>query len=113
MNNYNSFTKYIGQSRMFKGYVSKKGNRKLYHGKISETVLLENIVDLESGTLFRDHLWFELVPEFKKMNLVVEDMITFEATITTYMKGYMGKNSINKAYSLNYALEGIQHVSRV
>ena len=113
MSNYNSFTKYIGQRRMFKGYVSRKGNRRLYDGKKSETVLLENVVDLESGTLFRDHLWFENVPEFKKMDLVEEDIVTFEATITSYIKGYMGRNSFMNKYSLNVALEGIQHVSKV
>ena len=49
-----------------------------------DMILLCNVVDLDTGEEFRDHCWVKSSKLFSKLNLNINDTITFDAMIHMY-----------------------------
>ncbi len=56
------------------------------------TILLGNVVDVSTGKVVTDHLWFTVHKTLKKLNLREEDEISFNARVGSYRKGHKRKN---------------------
>jgi hypothetical protein len=85
-----------GERKKFHAVFSRFGKKINYKGYTETTVLLTKIVDLESGDVVADHLWFTYTSGFEKANLEEGVPIEFEARAKEYAKGY-----VNKKYGIN------------
>lgn len=85
-----------GERKKFAAIFDRLGKKTGYQGYSEETILLKNIIDLESNTIVADHLWFSFTKGFQDVNLAEGTRIEFEARVKEYSKGY-----VNKAYKIN------------
>ena len=83
--------KHVGERKKFQATFVRFGKKTNYQGFGEETVLLKNIVDLESNKIVTEHLWFAYTKNFQQIHLTEGTYIEFEARIKRYTKGY--KNS--------------------
>jgi hypothetical protein len=77
------------QRKKFIGTFERFGFKRAYRGPDLQTVLLKNIKD-ENGNYLTDHIWFNLTKGFEKLMLKKGDVVSFEARVKGYVKGYMG-----------------------
>ena len=52
---------------------------------------LKDIIDVSSGKMVTDHLWFNLTKGFEALQLLEGDIVGFDARVTRYLKGYRGR----------------------
>jgi hypothetical protein len=77
----------------FRGTFVRMGTKPGWQGKPEQTVLFQHIVEIESGQLVADHLWFNFTKGFQTIAPLIEgDVIEFDARIKSYRKGYWGHN---------------------
>lgn len=82
-----------GQRRRFSGRFVRVGKKPAYRGWGSNrdgtdaTILLQEIRDGE-GRLVADHLWFNLTQHFEELYLVEGEIVSFDARVGDYVKGY-------------------------
>lgn len=81
-----------GSRKKFKAVFSRIGKKVNYKGYSEETILLKNIVDVESQKIIADHVWFSYTQGFIKASLKPGETIEFEARVKEYRKGYVNKN---------------------
>jgi|SRR5882762_2188922 len=81
-----------GKRKKFKAIFDRVGRKVNYKGYSEETILLKNIIDLESQKIMADHVWFSYTQGFIKASLNPGDMIEFEARVKEYRKGYINRN---------------------
>ena len=76
----------------FKGVFVRIGIKtNTYTGWQEETLLLRDIIELETGKKVTDHLWFNYTKGFKDLGELSEgDILEFDARVTPYKKGYRG-----------------------
>jgi hypothetical protein len=87
-----------GKRKKFRAAFSRLGKKTNYKGYSEETILLNTVVDVETGKTVTDHVWFSYTQGFVKASLKSGDMLEFEARVKEYRKGYVNKNyKINKA----------------
>lgn len=55
-----------------------------------ETIMLKDIKLFSSDEILTDHLWFNLGKQFASLNLKEGDVISFDARVGKYRKGYYG-----------------------
>lgn len=67
--------------------VEKLGGKKNYKGYHEPTILLLDIKD-EKENLLTDHVWMNYGKNFKKARLHEGDVITLDARVRVYVKGY-------------------------
>jgi len=79
-----------GCRRLFEGVFDRFGVKSGYKGPL-KTVCLLNIRDVAAGNVVTDHLWFTVGKRFAGLNLQKGDVVRFEARVTTYEKGYRGR----------------------
>jgi hypothetical protein len=85
-----------GERKKFRGTFNRVGKKTNYRGYPEETILLSNIIDMETSTVVADHIWFSFTKGFEKVKLEEGSTLEFEARIKEYSKGY-----INKRYGIN------------
>jgi hypothetical protein len=77
-----------------------------YKGRLSQTVLLVDIIDIANpNETLTDHLWFNFTEEFKHLNLKSGDILEFNARVALYKKGYSDDSEDNPKridYHLTY-----------
>jgi len=81
-----------GKRKKFKAVFERVGKKVNYKGYSEETVLLKNVVDLESQKVVTDHVWFSYTQGFIKASLNPGDGVEFEARVKEYHKGYVNRN---------------------
>ncbi len=81
-----------GIRKKFRAEFARIGKKINYKGYSEETVLLTNIIDIESGKVVADHLWFSYTQGFIKASLTPTDSLEFEARVKEYRKGYVNRN---------------------
>ena len=54
------------------------------------TIMLKNVRLYGNDDIITDHLWFSLGKQFQKLNLKEGDIISFNARVAKYVKGYKG-----------------------
>lgn len=78
-----------GRRRKFRGTFVRYGQKAGYKGTLT-TILLTTIEDVASHKIVTDHLWFTMGKRFKLLELKHDDLVEFDARVTTYYKGYRG-----------------------
>lgn len=72
----------------FRGTFARFGSKSGYKGP-EPTLLLQNVCNAD-GKLLTDHLWFNLTKGFTALELCENDVVSFDARVKSYVKGYMG-----------------------
>ena len=85
-----------GKRKKFQALFDRVGKKVNYKGYSEETILLKNILDLESQKIVADHIWFSYSKGFINASISVGDVIEFEARVKEYHKGY-----VNKRYGID------------
>jgi hypothetical protein len=85
-----------GERKKFSGIFSRLGKKTNYQGYSEDTILLINIIDLETKQIVADHLWFSYTKSFEKISLSEGVVVEFEARVKEYKKGY-----VNSRYKIN------------
>jgi len=86
----NKLAKRDGLRRRFQGCFVRFGAKSGYKGPVT-TVLLKDIVEVASGEVVADHLWFTMGKRFESLKLEPGDTVRFDARVTDYIKGYRGR----------------------
>ena len=81
-----------GKRKKFKAIFDRVGKKVNYKGYSEETILLKNIIDIESNKIVADHVWFNYTQGFVKASLSAGDIVEFEARVKEYRKGYVNRN---------------------
>ena len=76
-----------GKRKKFKAIFGRLGKKTNYKGYSEETILLNAIVDVETGKAVADHVWFSYTQGFVKASLTFGDEFEFEARVKEYRKG--------------------------
>ena len=79
----------LGLRKKFKAIFGRVGRKKGYHGYAEDTILLNDVVDRDTGKMVADHVWFAYTKGFEKAGVVPGDALEFEARVKTYEKGYV------------------------
>jgi hypothetical protein len=111
--------KRAGFRRRFQGCFVRFGTKSSYKGPPVTTVLLEDVVEVASGKLVTDHLWFMMGKRFESLKLEPGDMVRFDARVTSYIKGYRGKQEdddfdgrpVERDYRLSFPTNLVKVVS--
>ena len=85
-----------GERRSFRANFVRFGSKQGYQGYKEETILFKNIIDISSGKLIADHIWFNLTKAFERLKMSPGAQVTFDARIKEYHKGY-----VNKRYGID------------
>ena len=106
-----------GDRLTFRGVFVRYGKKPAWRGPEPKTTLLfRKIIEVESGQIVAEHLWFNETKRFKAMgNLVEGDVIQFDARVTPYRKGYWGRDwerQIENPPGWNYKLSYPTKISR-
>ena len=82
--------------KKFKAVFVRLGKKTNYKGYTEETILLKNIVDIESNKVVADHVWFGYTKGFLQITLTEGVLLEFKARVKEYKKGY-----VNKGYQID------------
>ncbi|HYG03414.1 MAG TPA: hypothetical protein VD927_13275 [Chryseosolibacter sp.] len=85
-----------GERMTFTAMFVRLGKRTNYKGYTEETVLLKNIKKLGTPEVLTDHVWLTFTRAFQQLHLKEGELISFDARIKRYAKGY-----VNKALKIN------------
>lgn len=85
-----------GERRRFRATFVRIGSKRGYQGYKEETILLRNIVDIETNKVVADHAWFNFTKTFERLPLTEGNEVIFDARIKEYQKGY-----VNKRYGID------------
>ncbi len=86
-----------GERKKFKATFIRLGKKNGYKGQSEETILLKNVIDLETNKEVTDHIWFSFTKGFQDARLSEGMMVEFEARVREYTKGY-----VNNHYKINF-----------
>jgi hypothetical protein len=96
--------KLVGKRMRFSATFERYGTKRAYRGPDLITVLLKNIID-DQGRIVSDHLWFNLTTGFKYCGMTQGDVVSFDARVTGYEKGYFGHRMVeDKPSGYDYKL---------
>jgi len=96
--------KLSGLRRTFKGTFVRFGLKSGYMN-VEKTVLLKDIIEEATGKVVTDHLWFSLGKRLALLNLQEGDVVSFDARVTKYVKGYRGRREdVDKPVMVDYRL---------
>jgi hypothetical protein len=93
-----------GQRKKFSATFSHLGKKINYHGHSEETILLKNVIDVETNALLTDHIWFSFTKGFQEAGIQPGDYIQFEARVKKYSKGYVNKRHRIDQKKVDYKL---------
>lgn len=80
-----------GLRKKFRATFSRLGKKKNYHGYSEDTILLKDVVDVETGSIVADHVWFRFTKGFEGISFSEGVHIEFEARVKKYKKGYVNR----------------------
>jgi hypothetical protein len=88
----------------FVGTFKRYGTKTNYNGFPEKTILLVDIKSAE-GRAVSDHLWFNFTKQFEKLGELKEgDIVSFDARVRTYIKGYVNFREEIDNRELDYRL---------
>lgn len=94
-----------GLRKKFRGKFVKFGTKSGWNGHEISTILLEDIVDLETQQKVTDHIWFTYTKGFQKLDLIEGIILEFTGRIKKYQKGYKGyREDVYKTIEYDYKL---------
>ena len=97
----------------FTGTFERFGSKRGWQGREDKTVLLRGIVDT-AGNAVCDHLWFNHTVAFARLRLQPGDVVTFDARVKEYVKGYFGRrDEVYRPVEVDYKLSHPTRVRKV
>lgn len=97
--------KKVNDKRMsFTGVVERFGTKKNWHGYPEKTLLVKDLKFTETGNFATDHIWFTVGKTIDSLNLEIGDIITFEARVGSYTKGYVNYREWIDERTIDYKL---------
>jgi hypothetical protein len=102
-----------GIRKKFRAVFSRVGKKVNYKGYSEETILLKNIMDLDTNKLVADHVWFSFTKGFEKISLAEGMMLEFEARVKEYKKGYVNKDLKINNSTLDYKLSHPTKIKKI
>lgn len=85
-----------GERKKFRAVFSRLGKKTNYNGYREDTILLNDVREVETNHLVADHLWFNYSKSFEKILFAEGALIEFEARVKEYTKGH-----VNKRYGID------------
>jgi len=99
-----------GKRECFTGVFVRYGTKSSFRGPRKTTILLKDIKD-QNGVILTDHLWFNLTKGFDEYDLKEGDIISFDARVKKYQKGYKGyREDVYEPIETDYKLS---HPSKI
>lgn len=96
--------KQLGKRGSYTGTVSRFGTKTNWNGLPEPTVLLVDVKD-STGKIVCDHLWFKVGKRIQSLSLNIGNVVSFEARVTEYEKGYKGyRDDVYSEVSIDYRL---------
>ena len=93
-----------GVRRRFTGTFVRMGTKHGWKGCVENTILLKDIKD-SFGKIVCDHLWFNLTKEFGSLTLKEGTVVSFDARVKSYYKGYQGyREDVDKPVEMDFKL---------
>ena len=77
--------------KTFKAIFIRVGKKRNFKGFSEDTILLQQVMDVAENKLVADHVWFTYSKVFEASGIREGDVITFDARIKRYAKGYINK----------------------
>ncbi len=102
-----------GKRKRFRAIFGRIGKKTNFKGYTEETVLLKNIVDLETSNMVADHVWFSYTKGFEKVVLIEGAIVEFEARIKEYTKGYVNRKLNLNSQEVDYKLSHPTKIKKV
>lgn len=87
----------------FVGVFERTGMKSGYKSMLP-TMLLLDIRDYETNEILTDHLWFNLTKGFESVDLHKGDVVSFDARVKSYWKGYQSYDYYSQK-EMDYHLE--------
>lgn len=89
-----------GQRKTFRATVERFGTKPAWNSPEPDpTILLKNVLDVETDQVVTDHLWFNLTKGFAACDLHPGDTVQFDARVKGYTKGYQGRREIAQLHN--------------
>jgi hypothetical protein len=83
------------QRTRFRATFARMGTKPGWRGHPEQTLLLQHIVEVESGQRVTDHLWFNFTKGFRAVApLTAGDIVEFDARVKAYRKGHWGHDDM-------------------
>ena len=82
-----------GERKKFRATFSRLGKKINYNGYSEDTILLTEVLDIETNQIVAGHVWFTYSKAFESVQLTEGTVIEFEARIKEYAKGYVNKRA--------------------
>lgn len=102
-----------GVRTTFSGTIAQFGMKPGYTGRDLPTLMLKDVTD-STGNIVTDHLWFMLGRQLAALDLQVGDVISFQARVTAYEKGYKGyRDDVYKPIEIDYRLSNPTKISKI
>ena len=78
--------------KKFRAVFERIGKKKNFKGYSEDTILLKDIMDVESNKIVADHVWFAYLKAFETITLEKGVVVEFEARVKEYQKGYVNRH---------------------
>lgn len=102
-----------GVRTTFRGTVAQFGMKPGYTGRDLPTLMLKDVMD-SAGNIVTDYLWFMVGKQLAALDLHVGDVISFQARVTVYEKGYKGyRDDVYKPIEIDYRLSNPTKITRI
>lgn len=102
-----------GVRKKYKAHFERIGKKINYKGYSEETILLKSIVDMETGIIVANHIWFSYTQGFVKASIQPGDIVEFEARSKAYAKGYVNKAMKISTKRSDYKLSNPTKIKKV
>ncbi|MBL0742953.1 hypothetical protein [Chryseolinea lacunae] len=85
--------KQAGDRKKFTATFVRLGKKAGYTGYSEETILLKDVVDVDTQKVVADHVWFSFTKGFQDARLTEGAKVSFEARVKEYTKGYLNRSA--------------------
>lgn len=108
-----ALSKEENQRKTFKAKFIRVGKKRNFKGFSEDTILLQDVIDVAENNLVADHVWFTFSKIFEVAGIREGDVITFDARIKRYSKGYVNKALGFKKRNIDFKLSHPTNVAIV
>jgi hypothetical protein len=102
-----------GKRKKFRAIFERTGKKTNFKGFSEDTVLLKNIVDVETNKVVADHVWFGYTRGFERALLTEGVIIEFEARVKEYTKGYVNRKLNFNSRAVDYKLSHPTKIKKI
>jgi hypothetical protein len=82
-----NLAKIDGKRLLLTATIGRFGTKSNYHGFPQQTICFLNVKDADNKIL-TDHVWFTVGKTIEKLNLQENQIVSFYARVSSYVKGY-------------------------